>query len=234
MTIDVTTHICDGYAFKWLVGAALDWLTYNQEHVNQLNVFPVPDGDTGKNMTLTLRKGYEAIMDHADNHIGMVAERVANGSLLGARGNSGVILSQLMRGFADGLAGHEIMDAELLHQATSIAVEAAYKAVVNPTEGTILTVARGIHEALAAQVVEDKDLVAALRVIVEASRESLATTPDLLPVLKEAGVVDSGGQGLVYILEGMLRAVDGEQTDYGSHVEDDARPKDIWGFRPNA
>ena len=202
---------CDGYLFKKLAQAGLIWLDQNHQQVNQLNVFPVPDGDTGTNMLLTMREAYEQIDALDEPHAGKVAALVADGALNGARGNSGTILSQIWRGLAVGLQGHGAFDAEVFAQACVRAVEHAYAAVQTPTEGTILTVAReaaaGVADAVAAG---ERDLIVILKRMLVASRASLRRTPDLLPVLKQAGVVDSGGQGLVYMFEGMAHYLSGK------------------------
>ena len=204
-------HLCDGYLFKKLAQAGLIWLDQNHQQVNQLNVFPVPDGDTGTNMLLTMREAYEQIDDLDEPHAGKVAALVADGALNGARGNSGTILSQIWRGLAVGLQGHGAFDAEVFAQACKYAVEHAYAAVQTPTEGTILTVTReaaaGVADAVAAG---ERDLVVILKRMLMASRASLRKTPELLPVLKQAGVVDSGGQGLVYMFEGMAHYMSGK------------------------
>jgi DAK2 domain fusion protein YloV len=210
MVVEIKRHICDGNHLKWLVAAGLAWLEYNEAHVNRLNVFPVPDGDTGTNMRLTMQKAYQAIQDLTETHVGIVAEKVANGALLGARGNSGVILSQLLYGFAQTIRGHEFFDTQMFAYALSKAVDAAYKAVIEPKEGTILTVAREATEAGKAYAETNNDLGGMLEAVIREGKESLARTPDLLPVLKNAGVVDSGGQGLIYILEGMARLLNDE------------------------
>lgn len=210
MVVEIKRHICDGNHLKWLVAAGLAWLEYNEAHVNRLNVFPVPDGDTGTNMRLTMQKAYQAIQDLTETHVGIVAEKVANGALLGARGNSGVILSQLLYGFAQTIRGHEFFDTQMFAYALSKAVDAAYKAVIEPKEGTILTVAREATEAGKAYAETNNDLGGMLEAVIREGKESLARTPDLLPVLKNAGVVDSGGQGLIYILEGMARLLNEE------------------------
>ncbi|GAB4528311.1 MAG: DAK2 domain-containing protein [Anaerolineae bacterium] len=224
MVIEIKRQICDGHTLKWLIAAGLAWLQHNQSRVDQLNVFPVPDGDTGKNMRFTLQKAYEAIADLDESHVGIVSDRIAKGALRGARGNSGVILSQLLRGFADALNGQEVFDARLMAAACRRAVDAAYKAVIEPTEGTILTVAREAAEVLENAARHQTDLVDLLDTLLASARKSLAQTPNLLPVLKKAGVVDSGGQGLVYILEGMSRTLHNEpvfldEADH-SRVED--------------
>lgn len=210
MVVEIKRHICDGNHLKWLVAAGLAWLEYNEAHVNRLNVFPVPDGDTGTNMRLTMQKAYQAIQDLTETHVGIVAEKVANGALLGARGNSGVILSQLLYGFAQTIRGHEFFDTQMFAYALSKAVDAAYKAVIEPKEGTILTVAREATEAGKAYAETNNDLGGMLEAVIREGKESLARTPELLPVLKNAGVVDSGGQGLIYILEGMARLLNDE------------------------
>jgi hypothetical protein len=199
------------------MGAGLAWLEYNQERVNQMNVFPVPDGDTGTNMRLTMHRAYEAIARNDEGHVGIVSADVAQGALRGARGNSGVILSQILKGFADGLRGHEVFDARQFAAACERAVEYAYKAVIEPVEGTILTVTRQGVDALSAYVekAEQSDLRKAFDVLVTGAREALSRTPDLLPILKQAGVLDSGGQGLVFILEGMSRLLHGQPVFMG-------------------
>jgi DAK2 domain fusion protein YloV len=201
---------CDGLLLKQLTGAGLGWLNYNRETVNQMNVFPVPDGDTGTNMSLTMRKAYDQVALLNDKHVGHVSGGIAQGALMGARGNSGVILSQWWRGFARGLEGHEVFDSALFAQACRVAVEMAYKAVVEPVEGTILTVSRRAMEAVQEHARAKQDLTLLFEAKVEAGYDAVRHTPDQLPILKKAGVVDSGGLGLVYIFEGMLRFLRGE------------------------
>lgn len=203
-------QVCDGHLLKWLVAAGLAWLEHNRDRVNQLNVFPVPDGDTGTNMWLTMKRAYDEIAALNEAHAGRVADGVARGALMGARGNSGVILSQLLRGFGTVLQPHESFDADLFIAALQKAVEMAYKAVITPVEGTILTVARLAVAAVAEKAKTEKGLTPLLNTMVEAAYDAVRQTPDLLPVLKKAGVVDSGGQGLTYILEGMQRLLRGE------------------------
>jgi len=212
MTVNRELLSCDGHLFKEMAEAGLAWLETNQEKVNQLNVFPVPDGDTGTNMYLTMRKAYDEIVGMDEAHIGKVSRALAYGARLGARGNSGVILSEWLRGFAETLQDHPAFDAALFALACQRAVERAYKGVVTPVEGTILTVSRQAMEAVAAHVQLEPDLKALLETKVQAAYESLRHTPDLLPMLKEAGVVDSGGQGWTFIIEGMLRLLRGEET----------------------
>jgi DAK2 domain fusion protein YloV len=202
---------CDGLLLKELTGAGLGWLNYNRETVNQMNVFPVPDGDTGTNMSLTMRKAYDQVAQMEDKHVGYISSEIAQGALMGARGNSGVILSQWWRGFARALEGREAFDAALFAQACSAAVDTAYKAVVEPVEGTILTVSRRAMEAVRDHARTEKDLTALLEAKVEAGYDAVRQTPEQLPILKKAGVVDSGGLGLVYMFEGMLRALRGQE-----------------------
>ena len=204
--------IVDGHLIKQLIGSGLAWLEINKDQVNQLNVFPVPDGDTGTNMWLTMRHAYNEIAHLEEPHVGRLTHAIAQGALKGARGNSGVILSQFWAGVAEALDGHETLDAELLVVASRAAVAKAYSAVANPVEGTILTVLRGMMEAVIAAYQSTNDLIALLRRMLVAGRAALRQTPDLLPVLKRAGVVDSGGKGLLLIFEGMLRALCGRDV----------------------
>ena len=203
----------DGQSLKRLVEAGLAWLRTNQQIVNALNVFPVPDGDTGTNMLLTLTSAYNEIKDSGETHLGKMAGMVAKGALMGARGNSGVILSQLWRGFARGVQDHATLDAATLVKAFAEARDTAYKGVVRPVEGTILTVAKGIAAGTEASLESAKDAVDILETAVQSADESVKQTPELLPVLKQAGVVDSGGKGLFFIIEGMLRHVYGESLE---------------------
>ena len=203
----------DGQALKHMVEAGLTWLKTNQQTVNSLNVFPVPDGDTGTNMTLTMISAWNEVKNSGEKHAGKMAGLVAQGALMGARGNSGVILSQLWRGFARALQDSELIDAPLMVKALAEARDTAYKGVVKPVEGTILTVAKDLAAAAEAAQKETQDPIAILERCVPAADESVSHTPDLLPVLKQAGVVDSGGKGLFFILEGMLRHIQGQPLD---------------------
>lgn len=204
---------CHGQQYKKLARAGLIWLEQNCQHVNSLNVFPVPDGDTGTNMLLTMRSAYGRVQDKTDQHTGKIADALAQGALMGARGNSGVILSQIWRGLARSLKDKETFTAVDLAQALQSAADTAYSGVMRPVEGTILTVIReGAQEATDA-INKSLDLRFLLERVLERCKQALERTPDLLPILKQAGVVDSGGQGLVYILEGMLRYVNGEMGD---------------------
>lgn len=210
MVANANLVACDGHLLKRMTEAGLVWLESNQEKVNQLNVFPVPDGDTGTNMYLTMRKAYEEISQVEDAHVGNISSAIARGALMGARGNSGVILSQWWRGFAHALQEQPVFDARLFAHACQSAVDMAYKGVVKPVEGTMLTVSRQAMEAVAERAQIENDLQALFETKVEAAYASLRQTPDLLPVLKDAGVVDSGGQGWTFIIEGMLRMLRGE------------------------
>jgi DAK2 domain fusion protein YloV len=203
----------DGQSLKRLVEAGLTWLRTNQQTVNALNVFPVPDGDTGTNMVLTMQSAYNEIADLGHRSVGEMAVAVSQGALMGARGNSGVILSQLWRGFSRGLQGQEVLDGSGLVRAFAEARDTAYKGVVRPVEGTILTVAKDIATATADGLSSVQDPIEMLALAVKAADESVERTPELLPVLKQAGVVDSGGKGLFFILEGMLRHIYGEPLD---------------------
>ncbi len=203
----------DGLAIKELVEAGLTWLRTNQQTVNALNVFPVPDGDTGTNMLLTMTSAYNEISSLGHHSAGQMAAAVAQGALMGARGNSGVILSQLWRGFARALHGKDIVDAPTLAAAFAEARDTAYKGVVRPVEGTILTVSKDIATEAEKAAQETDDPIEVLRRCVRAADESVQRTPEFLPVLKQAGVVDSGGKGLFFILEGMIRFIDGESLE---------------------
>lgn len=210
------TH-CDGRTLKWLLSAGMAWLQHHEQQVNRMNVFPVPDGDTGKNMLLTVQRAYQEIAVLDDTHIGQVAAAIAHGARYGARGNSGTILSMLFKGFADGLDGCAEMSAQELERASRSAVDYAYQtvsSVMQPVEGTILTVARLAAEAISQNAVDEHDLLALLDITLRAARRALDDTPRLLPVLREAGVVDSGGMGLVYLLEGMQRFSYGEPVAF--------------------
>lgn len=202
----------DGLGLKKLVEAGTLWLKTNQQLVNSLNVFPVPDGDTGTNMLLTMQAAYNEILHSNDKNVGKVAHAIAQGALMGARGNSGVILSQLWRGFARALDNFEEANGEILIKALVEAKNTAYKGVVRPVEGTILTVAKDIANAI--ESLKDKPLsLEWLEKIVFEADLSVQKTPELLPILKQAGVVDSGGKGLFIILEGMLRYLKGQSLE---------------------
>ncbi len=203
----------DGQTFKKLIAASLTWLRTNQQIVNSLNVFPVPDGDTGTNMVLTMQAAYDEISNSAERNFGKIAHAIAHGALMGARGNSGVILSQLWRGFSRAVDNHSTLDVPTLIQAFGVARDTAYKGVVRPVEGTILTVAKDIAAAAENLSGEIENPIELLEKVLEAADLSVQRTPELLPVLKDAGVVDSGGKGLFFILEGMMRYINGQSLD---------------------
>ena len=221
MTDDRTTHgeqarsnadfsRCDGQTFRQLIQAGLAWLERHQAAINALNVYPVPDGDTGTNMLLTMQAAYAEIKDSPGDNVGAMAQKVAKGALMGARGNSGVILSQIFRGLARSLDNEATFNAVQFASALREAAATAYKGVIKPVEGTILTVAREAAEAGVNAAASSGDLRYVLDRVTSEARHSVTRTPSLLPVLAEAGVVDAGGQGLFIILEGMLRLMRGE------------------------
>ena len=199
----------DGQGLKELIEAAMTWVKTNQQTINALNVFPVPDGDTGTNMLLTMQAAYNEINASGEKNVGKMAHSVAQGALMGARGNSGVILSQIWRGFARGLDSQETMDVESFARALEESRATAYKGVVRPVEGTILTVIKDVSVAARQAVQETGDLLEMIDKVVAAADESVQHTPELLPILKQAGVVDSGGKGLFFLLEGMQRHLKG-------------------------
>jgi uncharacterized protein len=203
----------DGQGLKRLIEASLAWLRYHQLAINALNVFPVPDGDTGTNMLLTMQSAWHEIEHSPDENVSHIAQSIAHGALMGARGNSGVILSQIWRGFARGLAGKKVFSAADLPVAMRAASETAYKGVLKPVEGTILTVSRAIADGAERGFREADDVIHVLDQMVLDAREAVANTPNQLDTLKQAGVVDSGGQGLAVILEGMLRYLCGESVE---------------------
>ena len=199
----------DGQRLKRLLEASLLWLKANQQLVNSLNVFPVPDGDTGTNMLLTMQAAFNEVSNSTETNIGKMAKDIAQGALMGARGNSGVILSQIWRGFARALDNLPEMDAEIFSRALVESRNTAYKGVVRPVEGTILTVIKDVSVAVENASAQHTDLVELITIAVDAADVSVKYTPELLPILKSAGVVDSGGKGLFFILEGMLRYIKG-------------------------
>jgi hypothetical protein len=211
-------YTCTGPELKQLTEAAITWLTTNREIVNSLNVFPIPDGDTGTNMLMTMQAAYREIEPLSDPSVGKVAHSIAHGALMGARGNSGVILSQIWRGFARALDDHDAFDALLFAKALREASETAYRGSVRPVEGTILTVIKDCATAAEDAATRHRELRTLLERIVAAGNASVSRTPDLLPVLKQAGVVDSGGKGLTILLEGMLRHLKGQPLDQAVDV----------------
>ncbi len=202
--------VFDGQDLKKALLAGAAWLEEHREAINALNVFPVPDGDTGSNMSATMQAAMQGIVDSNETSAGTVAAKVAHGALMGARGNSGVILSQTFRGIAQSLDKKQTFGASELADALQEASHLAYRAVIKPVEGTILTVVRESAEAARKSAERDDDLVGLMQEVVIAARLSVARTPDLLPTLKQAGVVDSGGQGFCTILEGIWRYIRGE------------------------
>ena len=196
--------------FQEMVQAGATRLNKQAEYVNSLNVFPVPDGDTGTNMGMTIENGAKEVSDRTASTVGEAAGIFAKGLLMGARGNSGVITSQLFRGFSQSVKDKEELDGAALAAAFQSGVEVAYKAVMKPVEGTILTVSRGAAIGAKKKAESTNDAVEVMRAALEGAKTALAKTPDMLPVLKEVGVVDSGGQGLVFIYEGFLSALTGE------------------------
>lgn len=208
---DTPASSLTGPEIREMFRAATLWLEQNKEQVNAINVFPVPDGDTGTNMHLTMRSTMEEAERCQDSAAGAMFAAMAHGALMGARGNSGVILSQIIRGVAKATEGFGEMDADGLAGGLEGGAETAYRAVTKPTEGTILTVIK--DAAAAARASANGDVVSMMGTVVEAARESVDRTPELLPLLKEAGVVDAGGQGLYVLLEGMLRHLRGEEIE---------------------
>ena len=198
----------------FLAGAAN--LEAKKEFINELNVFPVPDGDTGTNMTLTIMSAAKEVSALSEQDMRSVSKAISSGSLRGARGNSGVILSQLLRGFTKEIREHKEIDVEILAAACERATATAYKAVMKPKEGTILTVAKGAAEKARELAETTDDLEVFIEAVIEEAKNVLAKTPDMLPVLKEAGVVDSGGQGLLEVMNGAYDAFLGKEIDYSA------------------
>jgi len=206
----VSKRLLDGKTFAEMVLAGADALERNAQQVNALNVFPVPDGDTGTNMNLTMRAGVQELRSRPSLSLGTAAEALSRGLLMGARGNSGVILSQLFRGFARGAAGRDELNAAQFAAALQQGVDTAYKSVVKPVEGTILTVARESARHAVSIARRTPDIAELMREVLAKAKETLQKTPDMLPILKQVGVVDSGGQGLVHIYEGFAAYLSGE------------------------
>nr|WP_243108470.1 DAK2 domain-containing protein [Maliibacterium massiliense] len=204
----------DGSMLKEMFIAGAGLLETNKEGVDVLNVFPVPDGDTGTNMSMTLAMAVSEVQELPADSVEKISSVFARGALRGARGNSGVILSQLFRGFAKGMEGHKAVDTVLFAQALQSGVEMAYKAVMKPREGTILTVARAAADAAVKAARRQKDFEKLIVTIIDAAEDMLQKTPEMLPVLKEAGVVDSGGRGLIIIYAGFKMAIDGEEMRF--------------------
>ncbi|GAC1393625.1 MAG: DAK2 domain-containing protein [Ktedonobacteraceae bacterium] len=217
--------VFDGQDLKKAIVAGAAWLEEHREAINALNVFPVPDGDTGSNMSATMQAAVRDIKSSTESLAGVVAAKIAHGALLGARGNSGVILSQILRGLAQGLDKKSTFTATDLANAFQEASRLAYRAVIKPVEGTILTVVRETAEAVKHSAERGDDLVGLMQEAVIAARHSVARTPDLLPILKQAGVVDSGGQGFCTILEGIWHYIRGEAGGTMSTITLPAAPE---------
>ena len=197
--MEITTINAEVLAKMFLGGAAN--LEAKKEWINELNVFPVPDGDTGTNMSMTIMSAAKDVATMNNPEMKALAKAISSGSLRGARGNSGVILSQLFRGFTKVIAEYDEINVQVLTDALQKATETAYKAVMKPKEGTILTVAKGISDKALLLNEETDDLVFFCQELIKEGDHVLGKTPDMLPVLKQAGVVDSGGQGLMHVLK---------------------------------
>lgn len=211
--MEITTINAEALAKAFLAGAKN--LEAKKEWINELNVFPVPDGDTGTNMSMTIMSAAKEVAAMAEPDMKSLAKAISSGSLRGARGNSGVILSQLFRGFTKVIAEYDEIDVQVLSDAFEKAVETAYKAVMKPKEGTILTVAKGMAvRAVELSEEEPTDLLAFCEEVIKEGDQVLSMTPDMLPVLKQAGVVDSGGQGLMQVMKGALDSLQGKEIDY--------------------
>ncbi|MBQ9098710.1 MAG: DAK2 domain-containing protein [Clostridia bacterium] len=208
----MATYELNGALFADMVRGGAQNLRANAQIVNDLNVFPIPDGDTGDNMSMTMEGGDAALQGVASGSLAYIADKLAGGMLLGARGNSGVILSQFFAGIAKGLSNVEKADAKALGDAFQSGVKQAYEAVLTPTEGTILTVAREATEYAVEQINSNTTLEEFFSAFIKEMHRSLQNTPELLPILKESGVIDSGGAGLVYVIEGMNKILHGEKV----------------------
>lgn len=219
----MTTTSIDAGMVKEIFLAGAANLEAKKEWINDLNVFPVPDGDTGTNMTLTIMSASKEVSNIETPDMESLAKAISSGSLRGARGNSGVILSQLLRGFTKVIREYDAIDSRVLSLAFEKAVETAYKAVMKPKEGTILTVARGMSEKMTELAPKISDIKKLLGLVIEYGDEVLNYTPELLPVLKQAGVVDSGGQGLMQLMKGVYDALMGKKVDY-SNVISESKP----------
>lgn len=218
--MEITTINAELFAKMFLAGA--NNLEAKKEWINELNVFPVPDGDTGTNMSMTIMSAAKEVAAMTDPTMASLAKAISSGSLRGARGNSGVILSQLFRGFTKVIAEYDELNVRIISDAFQKATETAYKAVMKPKEGTILTVAKGMSDKAAELGEETDDLVYFCEEIIKEGDHVLSKTPDMLPVLKQAGVVDSGGQGLMQVLKGAMDALLGKEVDY--NIEAAAQP----------
>lgn len=216
----MTIKRIDGKRFAQMVLEGANNLSKNAKMVDALNVFPVPDGDTGTNMNLTITSGASEVKKSNSEKVGDVASLFARGLLMGARGNSGVILSQLFRGFSKAIENKEEISTAEFAAALDNGVESAYKAVMKPVEGTILTVAKDAAKKAVKSAKQTEDMIELMQIVVKEAKASLQRTPDLLPVLKEVGVVDSGGQGLLIIYEGFLAVLEGKEAPDASLDEE--------------
>lgn len=223
MALEVVT----GEQLKLFFEGGLEALKQRQQEIDQLNVYPVPDGDTGKNLFLTMSSAVKELQRVNSLTISNVSEAAAKGSLLGARGNSGVILSQLIRGFSEAVKGKETISARDFARAWQTAVAVAYRAVIKPVEGTMLTVAREFARSLSNAVAGEKDLCSAIARALKDGKEILQKTPEMLPVLKKAGVVDAGGMGLLVILEGGLQTLRGDSVLYDGSWKQEEKQEEV-------
>jgi uncharacterized protein len=214
--VSITT--LDGKRFSEMILQGANHLAANAKMVDALNVFPVPDGDTGTNMNLSMTSGAKEVKNNIQDHIGKVGIALSKGLLMGARGNSGVILSQLFRGFSKAIEQKNVINGKEFAHALESGVETAYKAVMKPVEGTILTVAKDSAKKAVIVAKKETDIIAIMEEVLKEARASLNRTPDLLPVLKEVGVVDSGGQGLVFVYEGFLAVLKGESLPEATNL----------------
>lgn len=214
--MEITTINAEALAKAFLAGAKN--LEAKKEWINELNVFPVPDGDTGTNMSMTIMSAAKEVAAMENPDMESLAKAISSGSLRGARGNSGVILSQLFRGFTKVIAEYDELDVQVLTDALQKATETAYKAVMKPKEGTILTVAKGMSDYALELCDETSDLITFMEGVIKEGDHVLSKTPDMLPVLKQAGVVDSGGQGLMQVLKGALASLQGKEIEYDIEI----------------
>ncbi|MGM8214428.1 DAK2 domain-containing protein [Bacillaceae bacterium W0354] len=217
--IKVSNHIINGEQFVQMIRLGAHHLSNQSQMIDSLNVFPVPDGDTGTNMNLTMTSGAKEVEKVSNDHVGDVGQAFAKGLLMGARGNSGVILSQLFRGFSKSVKDKQTLKVKDFADALIEGVNTAYKAVMKPVEGTILTVAKDAAHAGEEAVNKTDNIIEWFEIVLEEAKQSLQRTPDLLPVLKEVGVVDSGGQGLVTVYEGFIASLKGEDLPASSDIE---------------
>ncbi len=236
-TTTLEPNALDGRQLKAMLYGALENLRQHQQEVDALNVFPVPDGDTGANMTLTMQSAWREIENLTTSHVGTIMKAASHGAIRGARGNSGVILSQIFRGMAEIMEPLDVLDAPSLARAFRQGQKVAYHGVMHPVEGTILTIIRAIADASEHAVALSQDIAFLLTISLDKARDTLQQTPDMLPVLKEAGVVDAGGAGLLYLLEGMAKVALGKPVLL-AEPQADASPStpnlntlaDEWGY----